>query len=190
MVAGPAERRKLDARQTMRRLRSCHARRQPSVEASPPELSGIPEDRVRETAAVALQAFLFNVFGCTGNLVWVRVEELQARRNTASCGGHVLTTNTSLIRAARLTDEASSPNGPLRKPNADRCEGAVEADGGTVGRIDAFVHRAKEEIGAIAKTDFGVGIANRQTSHSPMLGTVTDLDRAGGFDDLRYGVKR
>jgi hypothetical protein len=39
----------------------------------------IPEANIREDATIALQAFIFNCFGCFDNLVWVWVEEKPVR---------------------------------------------------------------------------------------------------------------
>jgi hypothetical protein len=37
----------------------------------PPEIADIPQKHMLEDAIVALQAFIFNVFGCADNLAWV-----------------------------------------------------------------------------------------------------------------------
>jgi len=46
----------------------------------PPALENIPNDDTREDATIALQAFIFNVFGCLDNLTWVWVEEKAVRK--------------------------------------------------------------------------------------------------------------
>jgi hypothetical protein len=46
----------------------------------PPDLDDIPGDEEREDATIALQAFIFNVFGCLDNLAWIWVEERAVRK--------------------------------------------------------------------------------------------------------------
>lgn len=46
----------------------------------PPALEDIPTTDAREDATIAIQAFIFNVFGCMDNLAWVWVEERALRR--------------------------------------------------------------------------------------------------------------
>src|SRR6185437_2855502 len=48
--------------------------------------------------------------------------------------------------------------------DADRSEGAMKGPVFDVALVDAHVHRAEEHIGAIAEADFGVGIAERESS--------------------------
>jgi hypothetical protein len=50
----------------------------------PPESGDIPTDEAREDATIALQAFIFNVFGCLDNLARVWVEEKSVRKPDGS----------------------------------------------------------------------------------------------------------
>lgn len=57
--------------------------------------------------------------------------------------------------------------------NADRGEGAEETDIAGVARVYPTVHRTEEEIGAVAKTDLGIGAAESE------IGETADI----GYDD-------
>jgi hypothetical protein len=45
----------------------------------PPDHEDIPAEDAREDATIAIQAFIFNVFGCMDNLAWIWVEEKAVR---------------------------------------------------------------------------------------------------------------
>jgi hypothetical protein len=49
-------------------------------ELLPPALQDIPTDEACTGATIALQAFIFNVFGCMDNLAWVWIEESSVRK--------------------------------------------------------------------------------------------------------------
>jgi hypothetical protein len=46
----------------------------------PPEFKGIPDADTLADTTIALQAFLFNIFGCLDNLAWIWVEEKDLRK--------------------------------------------------------------------------------------------------------------
>jgi len=50
----------------------------------PPELQGIPSEDDLADTTIALQAFVFNVFGCLDNLTWVWVEERDLKKPDGS----------------------------------------------------------------------------------------------------------
>lgn len=52
--------------------------------ALPPDLEGVPSDDDTHNAAIQLQAFVINVFGCLDNLAWVWVLERDLKRPNGS----------------------------------------------------------------------------------------------------------
>ena len=65
------------------------------------------------------------------------------------------------------------------QPNTDRRERSVEAAVFGFGRIDAAIHRAEEEIGAITETDFALTKTNESPAKPPKFGTMTVRVRSG-----------
>ncbi len=63
-----------------------------------------------------------------------------------------------------------TPNGPSRKSNANVSEGTVETDCGTLCRIEACIHRAKEKVSTITETDLGVGVTHRKSCEAAEIG--------------------
>jgi hypothetical protein len=50
----------------------------------PPDLDGVPSDDATHDAAIQLQTFVINVFGCLDNLAWVWVLERDLKRPDGS----------------------------------------------------------------------------------------------------------
>ena len=46
-----------------------------TFEILPPDRIGLPEREEISNAVINIQAFVFNVFGCTDNLAWIWVQE-------------------------------------------------------------------------------------------------------------------
>jgi hypothetical protein len=63
-----------------RRLKTMYKSARYVFDELPPELDAIPEDDARERAAIMLQTFVLNTFGCTDCLSWVWVHEKAVRR--------------------------------------------------------------------------------------------------------------
>ena len=72
------------------------------------------------------------------------------------------------------------------KADRDCREGAVESEITCPPRVDAGVHRAKEEIGAIAEADFGIGLAHGDAGKAAEIG---DGDGAGPGGAMQMSVK-
>ena len=49
-------------------------------ELLPVDFTGVPDKKTVDDSVIAVQAFIFNVFGCLDNLAWIWVEEKQVRK--------------------------------------------------------------------------------------------------------------